>query len=93
MLVFVFRRILYSIPVLLATSFIIFTTVSAVGDPLANLKMNPNVSKVTLAKIVHDKHLDEPIPLRYLYWLKDAAHGDFGTYLLRDRPVWSDLER
>jgi len=31
---FILRRILYSIPVLIATSFIIFVFVSSAGDPL-----------------------------------------------------------
>jgi peptide/nickel transport system permease protein len=93
MLTFVIRRVLYSIPVLIATSFIIFTTVSAVGDPLSTLKMNPNVSKVTLAKITHDKHLDKSIPERYVYWVRDAFTDKFGTYLLKNRHVWDDLKR
>ena len=45
MLTFVLRRLLYSIPVLVAASFLIFVAVSAAGDPLATLRQNPLVSE------------------------------------------------
>ena len=45
--IFILRRVLYSIPVLIATSFIIFTFVSLAGDPLGQLKLNPYLSKVS----------------------------------------------
>ena len=38
MFTFILRRLLYSIPVLLASSFLIFVGVSAVGDPLQELR-------------------------------------------------------
>src|SRR4051794_12277845 len=93
MLTYILRRVLYSIPVLVVASFLIFTFVSAVGDPLAGLKMNPTVSQVTLAKITHEKHLDESIPVRYFYWVKEATTDKFGKTLLGDQPVWNDLAR
>jgi peptide/nickel transport system permease protein len=90
---FILRRILFSIPVLAATSFIIFTFVSTAGDPLGQLKQNPYLSKQTLENKIHEKHLDQPIPVRYLYWLKDAATDKFGTSLVSDQPIWPDLKR
>jgi peptide/nickel transport system permease protein len=93
MLTYIARRLLYSIPVLVTVSFLIFCAVSAVGDPLSELKMNPSISQVTLKKIEHEKHLDRPIPVRYLYWVRDAVTNKFGTTLLGDRPVWQDLKR
>src|SRR5919204_3008401 len=93
MFTYILRRVLYSIPVLFVASFLIFTFVSAVGDPLAALKMNPTVSHQTLDKITHDKHLDKAIPVRYFYWVKEATTDKFGKTLLGDQPVWNDLSR
>ncbi|MDP9405348.1 MAG: ABC transporter permease [Actinomycetota bacterium] len=93
MLVYVVRRFLYSIPVLLLCSFIIFTFVSISGDPLSEVKRRPNVSEVTVQQIVERKHLDEPIPVQWAYWLKDATTNSFGTDLLGNRPIWPDLKR
>jgi ABC-type dipeptide/oligopeptide/nickel transport system permease component len=90
---FILRRGLYSIPVLIATSFIIFTFVSLAGDPLGQLKLNPYLSKETLQNKIEEKHLDKPIPIRYLYWVKDATTNKFGDSLVSDQPVWQDLKR
>jgi peptide/nickel transport system permease protein len=94
MITYVVRRILYSIPVLFAASVLIFFGVSAVGDPLAELKVNPLHSKVTEQRIIDRKHLDDPLPVQYGYWLKDALTNKFGTPLLQPGSrIWDDLKR
>jgi peptide/nickel transport system permease protein len=94
MLTYVLRRLLYSIPVLFAASVLIFTGVTAVGDPLAELKVNPLLSKVTVQRIEERKHLNDPLPVQYAYWVKDAATNKFGTPLLQPGSrIWDDLKR
>jgi peptide/nickel transport system permease protein len=93
MLTYVIRRLLYSVVVLIAASFIIFTFVSLAADPLAFLKMQPNASQVTIERITERKHLDEPIPVQYLYWAKDALTNQFGTTTVGDRPILPELTR
>ncbi len=93
MIPFILRRLLYSIPVLVVASFVIFVAVSAAGDPLATLRQNPLVSQQTLENVTERKHLDEPLPVRYLYWVKEAVTDEFGTSLLVDEPIWNDLKR
>jgi peptide/nickel transport system permease protein len=90
---YIIRRLLYSIPVLLAASFLIFTMVSALGDPLYILKMNPLASKETIERIASVHHLHDPIPIRYVYWLRDVFTQGFGSSLFVDRPIWKDLVR
>jgi ABC-type dipeptide/oligopeptide/nickel transport system permease component len=91
----VLRRILYSIPVLFAASVLIFFSVTAVGDPLAELRVgNPLLSKVTVQRIEERKHLNDPIAVQYVYWLKDAVTNQFGTPLLQPGSrIWDDLKR
>jgi len=93
MLTFVIRRLLYSVVVLLAASFIIFTFVSVSGDPVAFLRMQPTASEVTIQRIEERKHLNEPIPVQYVYWLKDMLTNQFGTTTIGDRPILPDLTR
>ncbi len=93
MLTYVIRRLLYSVVVLIAASFIIFTFVSLSNDPLAFLKMQPNASQITIDRITERKHLDEPIPVQYLYWVKDALTNQFGTTTIGDRPILPELTR
>ena len=48
MLTYIARRVLYSIPVLIVSSFLSFMFVSLAGDPTGNLRQNPRVSQLTL---------------------------------------------
>jgi peptide/nickel transport system permease protein len=90
---FVLRRLLLSIPVLFAASVLIFLGVSSVGDPLAELRLSPNVSQATIDNITARKHLDQPLVVQYGLWVKEALTDRFGTYLLSDEPIWPDLRR
>jgi len=92
-LTFVVRRLLYSVAVLFAASFIVFAGVSSVSDPLAFVRMQPGFSEQTIENIEARKHLNEPIPVRYVYWVKDAVTDGFGTTVIGDRPILPDLER
>ena len=65
MLVYVARRVLFSIPVIVLSSFLSFTFVSLAGDPTANIRAAPNYSAVTLHSLQHEYHLDRPIPIRF----------------------------
>jgi len=93
MLTYIVRRLLYSIVVLVAASFLVFTFVAVSGDPLAALRVTPNVSQDTIQKIVERKHLDDPIAVRYWHWVQDAVTNKFGTTLLGDRRILPDLWR
>ncbi len=93
MLTFVIRRLLYSVVVLLAASFIIFTFVSVSGDPVAFLRMQPTASEITIERIEERKHLNDPIPVQYVYWLKDMFTNQFGTTTIGDRPILPDITR
>ncbi len=93
MLQYVIRRLLYSAVVLVLASFLVFMFVTVSGDPLAALKITPNVSEETVQNIIERKHLDEPVPVRYYEWVKDALTNKFGTTLLTDEPILPDLWR
>ena len=71
MLTYIIRRLLYSTVVLVLASFLVFTFVTVSGDPLAGLRIAPNVSELTVQNVIDRKHLDDPVPKRYLYWVQD----------------------
>jgi ABC-type dipeptide/oligopeptide/nickel transport system permease component len=93
MLVFIVRRLLYSIPVLLATSFLIFTAVSLSGDPAARIKANPKFSPATYQQLRVKYKLDKPLPVRYWYWLRDVTTHKLGDSLATQQPIWPDIKR
>jgi peptide/nickel transport system permease protein len=92
-LVYITRRFLYSIPVLVISTFLTFTLVSLGGNPLATLRANPKISHHTLHLLTLQYHLNQPIPVRYWYWVKDVVTHKFGFYLVGAQPIWPDLTR
>ena len=79
MLTYTIRRLLVSIPVVVASTFIVFLLVTLSGDPLANLKgRNPPPSPEVVAVEAARLHLDQPVLQRYWTWITGVVHGDFG---------------
>jgi len=90
---FIARRLLYSIPVLIAATILVFFGMSLVTDPLSQLTLIPNVSEQTIQNIVDRKHLEDPLFVQYFFWLKDAIFNQFGTTAIGDKPIWPELSR
>jgi peptide/nickel transport system permease protein len=93
MLSFIIRRLLYSAAVLVAASFLVFFFVTVSGDPIAGLRVTPNVSPEYIEEISQRKNLDEPILTRYFYWVEDAVTDQFGSTLLTNKPILPELWR
>src|SRR5512143_760933 len=87
MLNFLLRRLATIVPTLLFVSMMIFGLQQLLpGDPavvLAGEERDPNVVAYLHAKL----HLDEPLPVRYGYWLEGVLHGDLGESLRMQKPV------
>jgi peptide/nickel transport system permease protein len=92
-LTYITRRVLYSIPVLILSTFLIFTFVSLAGDPRDNMRANPSFSQVTFKNLEHKYHLDRPIPVRYGYWVQDVFTHKLGVSLRTSQPIWPDIKR
>src|SRR3954452_2379061 len=93
MITYILRRILYSIPVLIVSTFLSFTFVSLAGNPTLALKANPRFSQHTVDLISARYHLNDPIPVRYAYWVRDVFTHKLGTSLSTLQPIWPDIER
>ena len=84
MWVMILRRLSSAIPTLFGVSLIIFLLVDVLpGDPLAGLL--PANAKADREAMKHQLGLDRPLPVRYLNWLGDVAHGNFGYSPYRRR--------
>ena len=92
MVIYIARRILYGIPVLVVSSFLIFAFVATTTDPLEAVKMQPNVNQNAIAQVQRENHLDQPIVVRYGYWVRDAFTNSFGKTILGERPIFPELK-
>ncbi len=93
MLTYIIRRLLYSIAVLIAASILVFWGMSMVTSPIGFLREQPGISEQTISNIENRKHLNDPIYVRYGYWVKDAVTNGFGTETVSDLPIMPDLKR
>ena len=88
---FLVRRITYSIFVLLGLSMVIFIIARIMpGDP-ARMAVGARAPQWVVDRIRENMHLNEPVPVQYFYWLRDALKGDFGLSLVTQRPVTNDV--
>jgi peptide/nickel transport system permease protein len=90
---YVLRRVLYTVPVLVVSTFLSFTFVSLAGDPRDNLRASPNYSVQTFNNLEHKYHLDRSIPVRYGYWVDDVFTHKLGRSLITSQPLWPDIKR
>jgi peptide/nickel transport system permease protein/oligopeptide transport system permease protein len=89
---YVIRRLLQAIPVLVGTTFLIFAIVYALpGDPLQALAGEKRVDPVFAAALREQFHLNDPLIVRYGYYVRDILSGDFGT-TFRGLPVSTIFE-
>jgi peptide/nickel transport system permease protein len=77
MLSYIARRVLYSIPVILIASFLIFWFVRDTFDPCAKLRSSREGARV-YAECEERLGVNDPITTQYGRWLGDAVQGDLG---------------
>ena len=87
MLTFLTRRLATILPTLLFVSMLVYGLQQLLpGDPavvLAGEEQDPNVVAYLRAKM----HLDEPLPVRYAYWLAGVLQGDLGESMRMQKSV------
>jgi peptide/nickel transport system permease protein len=84
---YLLRRLASIVPTLVLVSMLVFGLQQLLpGDPaviLAGEDRDP-----TVVAYLHEKlHLDEPLPVRYLYWVGGVLRGDLGESLRVQKPV------
>ncbi|MBI3307387.1 MAG: ABC transporter permease [Candidatus Omnitrophica bacterium] len=84
----IFRRLVTAIPFLFFLSMITFFLMHLVpGNYFDMLRMNPQISEATIKQYEKLYHLDQPLIVQYVMWLKNLFHLDFGYSFAYRRPV------
>lgn len=91
MAVYIFRRLVHLLPILLVISAVVFVlTRLTPGDP-ALLKMGAQANlpenRAALERLRTEMGLDQPIVVQYFIWLGDALQGNLGNSYWSGRPV------
>lgn len=90
-LLFLFRRVLWSLLVLVGLSVVIFAIARIVpGDP-ARMALGPTATQEQVADLRTKLGLDRPIIEQYGLFVTGLVQGDLGRSLLTERPVNDDI--
>ena len=86
MTVFIIRRLLQAGLVVLLMSFIVFTGVFLVGDPV-DILVADDADQAEREQVIREMGLDKPFVVQYGIFLKNAANGDLGESFVFDEPA------
>lgn len=81
--VYIIRRILFMIPVFLAVSVLVYYVTAAAGNPIDLVRFGiRNLSSSQLQFLINYYHVNDPVYVRYFYWLFDFVQGNLGQSLV-----------
>ena len=84
----ILRKFVTLVPtVLLVSALTFFLTSLLPGDPALLVLGSAEPSQEAIEAVRADLGLDKPLPIRYLNYLNDVAHGDFGRSYRTRQPV------
>jgi peptide/nickel transport system permease protein len=83
---FILKRIGQSVLVLIITGAIAFSMFSFVGDPIDNM-LGQERTMEDVERLRTQLGLDQPVPIQYVKFLKQAATGNFGVSYRQGREV------
>jgi peptide/nickel transport system permease protein len=87
MFTYILRRILSSIPVLVGILIVTFAMARLIpGDP-CHAMLGEKATPEACDAFIHRYGLDKPIHIQFAIYVRDLAHGEFGTSLRYGKPV------
>ncbi len=93
MLVYIARRIVYVIPIVISVALVCFLLVHITpGDPLVAV-LPADASQELAAQLRTAYGFDRPLPVQFGLWLWRALHGDLGNSIATGRPVLTEVLR
>lgn len=88
MWIFIGRRLLISIPLLLGLTLLVFAMMHVLpGDPAQVLLAESGANPEAVAKLRTELGLDLPLHIQYLKYMDNLLHGDLGSSLFTYQPV------
>lgn len=93
MLTFLFRRVLYTLPIMLGVALVCFALVHlSPGDPLVSI-LPPDASAELQQQMIELYGFNRSYPEQFLSWVWRALQGDLGTSIASGRAVTEEVLR
>jgi peptide/nickel transport system permease protein len=85
-MVFVIRRIIQSLIVVLVMSLVVFVGVHVVGDPV-HILISDDMTQEEIDAFIRRLGLDRPVHEQYFHFLANAVRGDLGNSFVHGEPA------
>jgi len=87
MLHYLLKRLAAIVPTIFFVTIIIFGLQQLLPGDAALILAGEDQDPTVIAYLQKKMHLDEPLPMRYAYWVDGVFHGDLGESLRIQQPV------
>jgi peptide/nickel transport system permease protein len=85
-MVFIVRRIIQSLVVVLVMSLVVFVGVHVVGDPV-HILISDDMTQEEIDAFIRRLGLDRPVHEQYFHFLANAVRGDLGNSFVHGEPA------
>ncbi len=86
---FIIRRAVLLVFTLLLTSVIIFAISQVLPGDVARVLLGREAGEEAVQALRNQLGLNDPLPTRYVHWLSDFVHGDWGiSYSNNEKPIY-----
>lgn len=88
---YIIKRLLMMIPVIIGVSFLVYFIMALTpGDPARTI-LGETAPQESVDALREQLGLNDPIPIRYLNYMKDLLQGDMGNSYKTGRPVFQEV--
>lgn len=91
MWIYLLKRLLSVIPVLIGLSLIVFLILALIPGNPAQALLGAWATPENVARINQELGLDKPLYQQYFIWISNLLHGDFGRSYVLNRPVIDEV--
>lgn len=86
MYIWLSKRLLQAVLVMLAMTIIVFIGVNVIGNPV-DILISPDADQAERLRVIQHLGLDQPLWIQYLQFLKGAIQGDLGNSYVYNQPA------
>lgn len=88
---YILKRVLQSIPLLLLTSFLVFSLIKLAPYDAIDAITTPDMTAERIEFLKHKHGLDQPFLVQFFVWLRNILTGDFGNSIITHQPIAKEL--
>src|SRR5919108_2087923 len=81
-MIFVLRRLVLSIPILLLVSIMVFSLIHLIPGDVVTFMLGQEATPEAREALRHELGLDRPLFMQYFSWLGNVLRGDLGRSLI-----------